>query len=96
MICKGGHRKVWNKHRCQFLPLVDANDREEYFDKSDGRFLLNTFHADFDYNNSHSVDKTQQCQLIIYMMDKYKDIDGNNPIANNYFISNTLVHYYET
>ena len=76
---------------------MDANDREEYFDKSDGRFLLNTFHADFDYNNSHSVDKIQQCQLIIYMMVKYKDIDGkNNPIANNYFISNTLVHYYET
>ena len=26
----------------------DAIDREEYFDKSDGRFLLNTFHADDD------------------------------------------------
>jgi hypothetical protein len=48
MICKDGHKKVWNKHRCQFLPLVDAIDREECFDKSDGRFLLNNFHADDD------------------------------------------------
>ena len=42
------------------------------------------------------VDKTQQCPLLISMMDKYKDIDGYNPIANNYFISNILVHYDKT
>ena len=34
----------------------DAIDREEYFDKSDGRFLLNTFYADDDWNNSHRQD----------------------------------------
>ena len=88
MGSKGGHKKDWNKLRCQFLPLVDTIERE-YFDKNDdGRFLVsNAAHvgdnsnAGDDSNNLY-IDKKQQRQLIICMMDKYKGVDWYNTNAN--------------
>ena len=81
MGSKGGHKKDWNKHRCQFLPLVDTIDRE-YFDKNDGRFLVsNAAHAGDDSNDLY-IDTMQQRQLIMCMMDKYKGVDWYNQNAN--------------
>ena len=48
MICKRRTYEGLEQTSLSVSSAGDAIDREEYFDKSDGRFLLNTFHADDD------------------------------------------------